>query len=50
MAEQRSVRYSIDLLSPVDIQLLRRAVVISDPDTESAIVEWEFCELPHAPR
>jgi hypothetical protein len=45
---QRSVRYSIDLLSPVDIGLLRHAEVVHEApgEHEAVIAEWVFAELP----
>ena len=46
---RKAVRYSIDLLSPADLALLRHAVVLDDPDHEVAVVDWQCDELPPGP-
>ena len=46
---RRAVRYTIDLMSPADLALLRHAVVIAgEPEhqPEVTIVAWNFRELP----
>jgi hypothetical protein len=45
---QGTVRYSVDLLSPVDLCLLRHAAVMrgETADRETVIADWECAELP----
>jgi hypothetical protein len=45
---QRTVRYSVDLLSPVDLGLLRHAEVMREDTAqpETVIATWECTELP----
>jgi hypothetical protein len=42
------VRYTVDLLSPAELQLLRRAVVVRGEtgEPQTVIVDWEVVELP----
>ncbi len=44
----RPVRYTTDLLSPAELRLLRRAVIVREGDDgeELAIAGWEAVELP----
>lgn len=44
----RRVRYTVDLLSPAELQLLRRAEVRHEDDDEpdTPIVVFELVELP----
>ena len=44
-AAHRQVRYTIDLLSPAELRLLRHAAVVRDDD-EQPIVAFELAELP----
>ena len=47
---RKAVRYSIDLLSPADLALLRHAVVLDDDvEGESNVVAWQYAELPPGP-
>jgi hypothetical protein len=45
---QRRVQYTVDLLSPAELQLLRRAVVVHEgaEEVETPIVAFELVELP----
>ncbi|MCU1376012.1 MAG: hypothetical protein JWO68_3298 [Actinomycetia bacterium] len=47
-SSHRTTRYSIDLLSPVDIGLLRHAEVMHDEagEDETVVADWVFGELP----
>jgi hypothetical protein len=42
------MKYSVDLLSPAELTLLRRAVIVHEDDAEPevAVVGWELTELP----
>ena len=44
-AAHRQVRYSIDLLSPAELRLLRHAAIVRDGDDEP-VVAFELTELP----
>jgi hypothetical protein len=44
-AAHRPVRYTIDLLSPAELQLLRRAVVVRQ-DEDEVVIAFELTELP----
>jgi len=44
-AAHRQVRYTIDLMSPAELQLLRRAVVVHDEEDE-VVVDFVLAELP----
>lgn len=44
---RRAVRYTIDLLSPAELALLRHAVVLDGPELGAVVVDWH--ELPPGP-
>ena len=44
-AAHRQVRYTIDLLSPAELKLLRHAAIVRD-DEDLPVVAFELAELP----
>ena len=44
-AAHRQVRYTIDLLSPAELRLLRHAAILREPD-EAPVRDFELVELP----